>query len=157
MAPNFKVTALWNRIQKTKTPTYSEQRMWLASLEGQYKPLGARRSAFIPFSGRYSWPEKLIQSVLCRQERCHSSPAYTKYSSLSSKQNCGAHVTWRGWWRISNYMAGSCLHFAVCDLSEHWWSDRRSLVSVPSWKQSRSSPVCLTDWPPAAVHGCRGF
>lgn len=45
------------------------------------------------------------------------------------------------------------MHVAVCDLNEHWWSDRRNLASVPLWKWYRSSPIYLRDWPPPAVLG----
>lgn len=81
---------------KTLRPTYSEQRMWTACLEGQYKTLGAGRPAFIQLSDRYSQPEKLIQSVLCSilQERRHRSPASTKCLVYLFKQNCGVRVTW---------------------------------------------------------------
>lgn len=60
---------------------------------------------------------------------------------------------WWEWSHVSSCMVGSCIHVAVCDLNEHWWSDRRNLVSVPLWKWCRSSPICLRDWPPPAVLG----
>lgn len=41
MAPNFKHSGLWNRIQNIKAPAFSEERIWIACLEGQYKTLGA--------------------------------------------------------------------------------------------------------------------
>ena len=76
-----------------------------------------------------------------------------KILSLSFKQNCGVHVTWWEGSHIPSCVVGSCIHVAVCDLNGHWWSDRRNLVSVPLWKQCRSSPICLRDWPPPAILG----